>query len=141
MPNEIQLKPTSGAFTLAFGGTAAGASVASSLITNSGNNPAANIFVKIRSGSSAPAANTVYRIRLKRSNGTIADTNANAPVLGVIVVTNDASTDFSKSFSTSALGPLGSSWGIIAENATDQTVDATDGNHDFDYEYLIPEVQ
>mgnify|MGYP000722360422 CR=1 FL=1 len=141
MPNEIQAKTTSGSFTISFGGTTAAASVESSLLSNANKAPAALIFVTIRSGASAPTAGGVYRIYLMRSDGTTQDNITNANIIGTIVVTNNATTDFKKSFSTDTLGPLGDSWGIIVENDTDQTVDATDGNHDFTFQYVVPEVQ
>lgn len=152
MANEIRTKDIASAgFTITLASLAAGSSRQSTLITNSNDYPAALVFMQISSGGVAPTAGKTYEIYLLRSDGTIADdaagasdaaiTIVNAPLLGTIVVTNATDTKFYGVFDTAPLGPLGPTWGIAVKNNTDQALDATEGDHDKNYVYYVPEIQ
>ena len=152
MANQIQLDDSSpAAATITLGSLANGAGRQSKLITNSDDSPAALIYVKLTSGSSAPTVGTCYKIYLIRSDGTVADDGAgaddaafsplNSPLLGCIVVTANANTAFYGVFDTRFLGALGPSWGIAVYNATGQALHATEANHAVRYVLYRPEVQ
>ena len=152
MANEIQDKLASPAnFTLTLASLASGAARQSTLVSNSGKQPRALVFIQIESGAAAPAAGKLYEVYLIRSNGTIADDNAgasdaaitieNAKLLDTLVVTNTANKKFYAVMDTAPLGPLGASWGIAVKNATDQSLNGTEGNHGYSYTYDIPEIQ
>jgi hypothetical protein len=65
----------------------------------------------------------------------------NAPLLGTIVLTNNANKNFYGVFDTRPLGPLGPEWGIAVKNSSGQALNATEGNHYKGYVYIVPEVQ
>jgi hypothetical protein len=134
----------SAAFTITLASLANATAQQSSMIDNSSNlYSSANIFVKITSGSSAPTAGSVYSVYLLRrddhASPNISEDSAggsdaaitieNATPLGVIIVTASANKAFIGVFSTTALGPLGKSWGIAIKNNSGQTIHATEGNH------------
>lgn len=136
-------------------GLAAGAARQSTMIANSSNYPSATVYLRIKSGASAPTAGTVYEVYLLRgddasSSGYRTDnagasdaaiTIENAQLLGTIVVTNTANKNFYGEFHTGFLGPLGPEWGIAIKNATNQAVSTTEGDHLKEYNYFVPEVQ
>jgi hypothetical protein len=123
----------------------------STLVTNSGNYPAALIGYKITSGSTAPTAGAAYLIYLIRDIGSVADDGAgasdaaitieNAPLIGTIVVTNNANKAFYGIFDTAPLGPLGPTWGTAVKNESGQALNSTEGNHLKKYVYYNPQVQ
>ncbi len=121
----------------------------SGMISNSNGRHGALITVALRSGTAAPTGGSKYRVHLIRSNESNADDNAsesdanlaieNAPLLGELEVTADASKTFSKTFDTWPLGPLGPSWGIAIVNGTDQALHATGSSVTF--QAYVPEAQ
>ncbi len=153
--SEIQTKPDSYAamtITLASLATSAvGVGRQSTLLTNSSKRPAALVSVKMTSGAVAPTAGATYDVFLIRSDGTVADDGAgasdagltveNAEPLGSIVLTATTAKTFRKVFDTTALGPLGPTWGIAIVNRSGQTVSTTAGDHSVGYTYLVPEAQ
>lgn len=152
MANEISTKDIASAgFTITLASLADASARQSTMVTNSSNYPAALIHLQISSGGVAPTVGAVYEIYLLRSDGTIADDAAgasdaaitieNAPLLGTIVVTATADKKFYGVFDTAPLGPLGNSWGIAVKNESGQALDATEGDHDKNYVYYVPEVQ
>ena len=152
MTNEIRTKDIASAgFTITLASLANAAARQSTLLTNSSDYPAAIVHLKVSSGTNAPTAGTVYEVYLLRSDGAIADdaagasdaaiTIVNAPLLGTIVVTANANTAFYGVFDTAPLGPLGNSWGIAIKNSSGQALHGTEGNHDYNYVYYVPEVQ
>jgi hypothetical protein len=152
MANEIRTKDIASAgFTITLAALANAAARQSTLLSNSNDYPAALIFLKISSNASAPTAGAVYQVYLLRSDGTIADDAAgasdaaitieNAPLLGTIVVTATANKAFYGVFDTAPLGPLGPTWGIAVKNSSGQALHGTEGNHDYNYVYYVPEVQ
>jgi len=153
MANEIQTKLDAFAnFTITLASLASGAARQSTIITNPNRRPAALINLRINSGN-APSAGTIYELYLIRSdnittyrtdNAGAADaaiTIVNAQLLGTIVVTNNANTNFYGDFDTSPLGPLGPAWGIAVKNSTDQALNAAEGNHVKEYATYLPEIQ
>ena len=157
MANEIQTKTAPAAtFTITLASLDAGMARQSTLIDNSTSQAhGAIVYVKITSGAIAPTAGRAYEVYLIRSSkdattpirddgaGTTdaAITIENAPLLGTIVVTNNASKAFYGVFDTGSLGPLGPEWGIAVKNNTDQGLDATAANHVCQYVTYLPEVQ
>lgn len=158
MANEIQTKVSAkAAFTITLASLATAASRQSTMINNSGNKPAAIIFFRIESNGSAPTAGTAYEIYLLRgddaSSSTFRTDNAgasdaaitieNAKLIGTIVVTATTNKNFYGEFDTNqpGIGPLGVEWGIAVRNITGQSLNATEGNHLYEYSYYIPEVQ
>ena len=152
MANEIRTKDVAeAAFTTTTASLAAAAGRSSAAITNSNDQPAALISVKVTSGGSAPTAGGCYTVYLLRDLGTLADdgwggtdaafTPVNAPIIGTIVVTNDAATAFYGIFDTAPFGPLGPTFGIAIVNNTDQAISTTEGDHVEYYNYYVPEVQ
>lgn len=152
MANEIRTKDIASAgFTITLASLATGSARQSTLVTNSNDYPAALVHLKITSGAVAPTAGTVYEVYLLRSDGTLADDAAgasdaaitieNAPMLGTIVVTATTAKAFYGVFDSAPLGPLGSSWGIAVKNSSGQALSATEGDHDYNYVYYVPEVQ
>jgi len=119
----------------------------SDMIENYEDYPAVWISVLIKSGT-APSAGRVYKVYLLRDTGNVADDNAggsdaaitieNAPLLGVIGVTNTANKNFYGIFYTGTkdIGPLGHRWGIAIKNDTDQALNAS--GHYAGYTYAIP---
>lgn len=153
MPNEIRTKLDAVAnFTITLAALASGAARQSTMIANANNRGAALIFLKLQSGN-APAAGTIYEVYLLRadSGGTYrsdgagaadaAITIVNAQIMGTIVVTNNANTNFYGDFDTAPLGPLGFTWGIAVKNSTDQALNAAEGNHLKEYATYLPEIQ
>lgn len=152
MANPIYTKDVaSAAFTITLASLANAAARQSTLVSNSTDYPAALIYIRIKSGAAAPTAGSVYEIYLIRSDGTIADDAAgasdaaitieNAPLLGTIITTATTAKNFYGVFDTSALGPLGSSWGIAVKNSSGNALSSTEGDHYYKYAYYYPEVQ
>lgn len=154
MANEIRTKPiTKANFTITLASLADASARQSTLVTNSSNYPGAIIYLKIKSGASAPTAGTCYEVYLIRADETptLADDGAgatdaaitieNANFLGAIVVTATTAKNFYGVFDTGSLGPLGPKWGIAVKNTTGNALDATEGNHAYEYVYYVPEVQ
>ena len=139
------------AFTITLASLANGSARQSTLISNTVAYPEALIGVRIKSGAAAPTVGTVYEIYLLRSDGTVADDNAgasdaaitieNASLLGTLIVTATANKSFYGVFSTRALGPLGSTWGIAIKNSSAQTISTTEADHAAGYSYVIPDIQ
>jgi len=154
MANEIITKDIAEAsFTITMApsgvGLANGSGRSSASVSNSNDYPAALVSINIMSGLVAPTAGYGYFIYLLRDTGTVADdgwggsdasyTHVNAPLLGSIIVTANASTDFAKVFDTAPLGPLGPTWGIAIVNSSGQSIHSTEANHDTYYNYYVPE--
>jgi hypothetical protein len=152
MPNEIQLKNlTQASFTITLGSLASATSRQSTMIDNSTTQyPGALVYAQIKSGT-APTSGTVYEVFLIRGDASAthrtdnagasdaAITIENAPLLGVIVVTNSANKIFYGEFDTSFLGALGAEWGIAVRNSSGQTLNAS--GHQVVYTPYIPEIQ
>jgi len=138
-------------FGITLNSLAAAAGRQSDMISNVEDWPAALISIRIKSGSSAPAAGRAYKIYLIRGTGTIRDDGAgasdaaitieNAPLLGNIIVTNSAAKNFYGIFYTGekGIGPLGPEWGIAVKNDTDQAISTTEADHFAGYTYIVPE--
>lgn len=152
MANEIRNKPiTAAAFTITLASLANAAGRQSTILSNSNNYPAALIYLRIKSGAVAPTAGNSYDVYLIRSDGTIRDDAAgssnaaitieNAILLDTIVVTATTAKNFYKTIDTSPAGPLGREWGIAIVNNSGQALSATEGDHYYNYEYYVPEVQ
>lgn len=150
--SEIRTKLDSGAaFTITLASLANATARQSTLLSNSSNRPAALVYVRIKSGGSAPTAASVYEVFLLRSDGTVADDAAgasdaaitieNAPLLGTIVVTANTAKNFYGIFDTAPLGPLGATWGIAIRNKSGQTISTTEADHAARYTYYVPEAQ
>ncbi len=153
MANEIRTKQDAVAnFTITLAGLAAGSARQSSIVSNPNRRPAALVYLIIQSGN-APAAGTIYEVYLLRGDGVpayrtdgagavdAAITIVNAQLMGTIVVTNNANTNFYGDFDTSPLGPLGFQWGIAVRNSTDQPLNAVEANHVKEYSMYLPEIQ
>jgi hypothetical protein len=153
MANEIQTKLDAWAnFTITLAALAAGSARQSTIIANPNKRPAALVNLRIQSGN-APSAGTIYEIYLLRGDGIptyrtdgagaadAAITIGNAQLMGTIVVTNNANTNFYGDFDTAPLGPLGTQWGIAVKNSTDQPMNAAEGNHIKEYATYLPEIQ
>lgn len=153
MANEIRTKfDAVSTFTITLAALAAGSARQSTIVANANNRGAAVIYLKIQSGN-APAGGTIYELYLLRDDGITtlrtdnagaadaAITIANAQLIGTLVVTNNANTDFTGDFDTSPLGPLGPKWGIAIKNSTDQPMNAAEGNHVKEFAYYLPEIQ
>lgn len=157
MANEIKTKNIAKAtFTITLASLANGSARQSTLVDNSSNDyPAALIFLKIKSGGTAPTAGKVYEVYLIRGNdpsssdyrsdgagaSDAAITIENAVLLGAIVVTNTANKVFYGEFDTAFCGPLGQEWGIAIKNNSGQALHGTEGDHYKGYAYYVPEVQ
>lgn len=157
MANEIRTKNIAKAtFTLTLASLANGSARQSTIIDNSSNDyPAALIYLKIKSGGTAPTAGKVYEVYLIRGNdpsssdyrsdgagaSDAAITIENAVLLGAIVVTNTANKVFYGEFDTAPFGPLGPEWGIAIKNNSGQALHATEGDHYKGYSYYVSEVQ
>ena len=150
MANEIRTKDVAeAAFTITINGLADGAGRWSTAVTNTNDQPAALVSVRIYTSADAPDVGSAYTVYLLRDLGTIAVdewsgsdaayTPGNAPILGTVVVTADATTYFSACFDTAPLGPLGPTFGIGIWNASGQTSNAA--NCTAFYNYYVPEVQ
>lgn len=153
MANEIRTKfDAVSTFTITLAGLAAGSARQSTILANANNRAAAVIYLKIQSGN-APAAGTIYELYLIRDDGvtTLRTDNAgaadaaitiqNAQLIGTLVVTNNANTNFTGDFDTSPLGPLGPKWGIAVKNSTDQPINAVEANSVKEFAYYLPEIQ
>ena len=156
MANEIRTKPiTKDTFTLTLASLADGSGRQSTMENNSSNFPAVLIYLEIVSGAAAPTLGTVYEIYLLRGDDAststyrtdgagasdAAITLSNAPLLGVITVTNDAATSFYGDFDTASHGPLGPEWGITVVNESGQALSTTEADHFKGFVYYVPEVQ
>lgn len=155
MPNAIYTKTVARAtmtITLASLANSSTAGRQSTMVSNSTCYPAALVFVKLRTGASAPTAGSVIEVFLLRSDGATRTDGAgasdaaltieNAPLLGVVLVsTNTTAKDLYAEFDTAVLGPLGDSWGIAIRNQSGTTLDSTAGNFIVAYQYYYPEVQ
>jgi hypothetical protein len=154
MANEIRTKFDAVAnFTCSIAGLGIGLSRQSTIVANPDSRGAALIYLRIESGATAPAVGSVYECYLLRDDGVTnyrtdnagandaSITITNAQLIGTIVVTNNANTNFYGDFDTAPLGPLGPKWGIAIRNSTDQTINATEANHLKEYAYYLPEVQ
>jgi hypothetical protein len=155
--NEIKTKNIAKAtFTITLASLANGSARQSTLVDNSSNDyPAALIFLKIKSGGTAPTAGKVYEVYLIRGNdpsssdyrsdgagaSDAAITIENAVLLGAIVVTNTANKVFYGEFDTAFCGPLGPEWGIAIKNNSGQALHGTEGDHYKGSAYYVPEVQ
>jgi hypothetical protein len=153
MANEIRTKfDAVGTFTITLSGLASAAARQSSMVANPTNRGAAVVYLIIESAN-APAAGTIYEVYLLRDDGVTtyrtdgagaadaAIVIGNAQLLGTMVVTNNANTNFYGDFDTAPLGPLGPKWGIAIRNQTDQAVNATEANHLKEFAYYLPEIQ
>jgi len=132
--------------------SAAGVGRQSTTIDNSTvRAPRALVFVKVTVGTT-PTANTLVRIYLIRSDGTITDDGAgasdaaltviNSPLLGTILVPAATSdTAYYGVFDTYDVGPLGPTWGVAVVQNTAVNLNATGGNHAIRYLTDIPEIQ
>lgn len=153
MPSEIRLKPLAKqTFTITLASLSNGSARQSTMINNTDNYPMAMVYLKIRSGATAPSANGTYEVYLIRSNDTsspeyrsdgagasdAAITIENAELIGTIVVTANANKDFYGEFLAQNLGPQ---WGIAIRNNSGQALNATESNHYKGYVYLVPEAQ
>lgn len=150
MANEIQTKLDAWTdFTITLASLASAAGRQSTIVTNTNKRPAALVLVRISPGT-APTAGTVYEIYLLRGDGTnrtdlagasdAALSPVNAQLLGVLV-NPGSTTDVEDVFDTAPLGPLGTEWGILVKNATNQALDGTEGNHIKKYATYLPEIQ
>lgn len=126
----------------------------STMVANTNARPAALVYLRIRSGATAPTAGSIYEIYLLRGDGNAtpyrtdgagaadaAITIENAALLGTIVVTNTTNKDFFGEFDTAPLGPLGTEWGIAVKNVSGQSLNATEANHLKRFVTYVPEVQ
>lgn len=153
MTNEIRIKDiTEASFSIALQSLADGSGRSSASISNSNDYPAALISLRIRSGGTAPTADTSYLVYLLRDTGTLASdgwggtdaafTPLNAKLLDTIKVTANINTDFyGVDIDTSDFGPLGPTWGIAIQNESGQALNGTEANHIKKYIYYVPEVQ
>jgi hypothetical protein len=154
MANEIRTKLDAWAnFTITLAALGAGSGRQSTIIANPNKRPAALVNLRIQSGGGAPAAGTIYEIYLLRGDGIptyrtdgagaadAAITIVNAQLMGTIVVTNNANTNFYGDFDTAPLGPLGTEWGIAVKNSTDQAASNVEANHVKEYATYLPEIQ
>jgi len=153
MANEIRTKLDAWAnFTITLAALASGGARQSSIVANSNKRQAALINLIIQSGN-APAAGTIYEVYLLRGDGVptyrtdgagavdAAIVVLNAQLLGTIVVTNNANTNFYGDYDTAPLGPLGTQFGIAIKNGTDQPMNAAEANHVKEYALYLPEIQ
>lgn len=152
MANSILTKlDARSAFTITVDSLAAGSARQSTLIDNTSlNRPGAIVTVCLESGT-APTAGKTYDIYLIRKDGTSATDSAgasdaaitivNAQLLGSIVVTASANSNFIAEFDTAPLGPLGGTWGIAVKNSTDQSLHAATSTSVVSYQTYYPEVQ
>jgi hypothetical protein len=154
MANEIRTKfDAVQTFTMTLAGMATNVSRQSTIVSNPNSRGAALIYLRIQSGANSPTAGTVYETYLIRDDGVTnyrtdgaGTTDAaivivNAQLLGTMVVFASANQNFWGDFDTAPLGPLGPKWGIAVKNATDQSLNGTEGNHIKEYAYYLPEVQ
>lgn len=135
---------------------ATGAGRWSDAITNSNARPGALVFVRIKSGGSAPTVDTTYDVYLLRRDKSSSPTYGtdgwagsdaaatrvkSAKWIGSVVVTANTATEFDGEFDTGLAGPLGEVWGIAVVNNTGQTTDTTAGNHVVTYRTYYAEAQ
>lgn len=155
MANEVRMKFDSKQnFTISLASLADQNGRQSTMVNNTTHRPGAIVYLRIKSGTSAPSNATVYAVYLLRGDDTsptyrtdnagasdAAITIENAQLLGHIVVTDDASKNFYGEFDTAALGPLGPQWGIAVVNESGAALSSTEGDHYKAYAYYVPEVQ
>lgn len=157
MASEIRTKivATKQTFTMTLASLADGSGRQSTMINNSNNYPAAMVYLKIKSGGSAPTAGKVYEVYLLRGDDAssssyrtdgagasdAAITIENAQLLGTIVCTANTAKNFYGEFDTAPLGPLGPEWGIAIKNASGNAISSTEGDHLKEYAYYVPEAQ
>ena len=135
MAHEIQW-PLDGwsSFTITVNSLGSNAARQSTLLTNTLNRPRALVFPRIQSGT-APTAGTIYECFMLRGDGTnrtdragasdAAFTYFNAQLLGTIANTDGAANVFYQDiFDTAPMGLLGSEWGVVIRNSTNQTLNA-----------------
>jgi hypothetical protein len=109
--------------------------------------PAANVAYLIESGAGAPTAGGIYEIFLFRREDTttaagtscVADDAAgtadaaitilNSQLIGTLVVTASATTNFFGVFTTANLGVIGPAWGTSVRNSSGGGLNNTEGNH------------
>lgn len=157
MANAIKTKTTAKAnFTITLASLANNSSRQSTMIDNSSDNYGrAIVYLRIKSGASAPSAGSVYEVYLIRGDDPASSTyrtdNAgasdaaitieNATLIGAIVVTANANKNFYGEFSTKELGALGPEWGIAIKNLSGQTVSSTGSDFLAEYVYVYDEIQ
>lgn len=127
----------------------------STMVANSSNRLGAVVYLRIKSGGSAPTAGTTYDVYLLRgddaSSSTFRTDNAgasdaaitieNAALLGSIVLTATTAKNFYGEWDTAPLGPLGPEWGIAVLNRSGQALSATEGDHLKEFVTYYDEVQ
>lgn len=156
MANAILTKTaTKATFTCTLASLASGSARQSTMINNSGNYPAAIVYLKIKSSGTGPTVGLTYDVYLLRGDDASSSTYRtdgagasdaaitieNAKILGSIVVTNTANKVFYGEFDTFPLGPLGPEWGIAIKNSSGQALNATEGDHFKGYVTYFPEIQ
>lgn len=155
MASELRIKTdASAAFTITLASLADGSARQSDMIDNTTNRQGALVYLRIKSGASAPTAGTVYEVYLLRGDAAtpnVTDDGAgetdaaitieNAQLLGAIKVTNDAAKNFYGVFDTWPLGPLGPTWGIAVRNKSGQALSATEADHVKRYTSYVVEAQ
>jgi len=112
-----------------------------------------HVYVRVKSGSSAPTANALYKVYLLRednhateytsegiiiSDSAVSTEPSNAQLVGAIVVTATANKDFYTDFMIHDPGP---SWGLVLWNASGQTISSTETDTFIHYQTVTPEVQ
>lgn len=155
MPAEIlsKFKPLV-TNVISLGSLANGAGRIGDVIDNTATRaPMAQVFLRTRTGASAPTVNTPIKLYLiRRSNGAtdIADSAlgevdaavttepVNAELIGSIVVTAATATTYEKSFLVYDLPPK---YSIVVWNAIGQALDATAGNHILQIIPIVMEAQ
>ncbi|MBI3319735.1 MAG: hypothetical protein HYZ89_04025 [Candidatus Omnitrophica bacterium] len=156
MANEIRRKFDAKAnVTLTAASLANGSARQSTMLANSTNRPAAMVYIKLKSGATAPTAGQTYDVYLLRgddaaSSGYRSDgagasdaaiTIENAQLLGTIVMTATANKNFYGEFDTAPLGPLGPEWGIAIKNNSGQALSSTEADHVKESAYYVDEIQ
>lgn len=152
MANEIRTKLDAWTgFTITLASLAAAAGRSSASVANTTLRPATLVNLRI-SPNAAPTAGTIYEVFLLRTNGTstqgtdlwgetdAAFTPVNAPLLGTLI-NPGSTTDVEDIFDSAPLGPIGTEFGIAVRNSTNQSLDATEGNHIKQYALYLPEIQ
>ncbi len=156
MANEIKDKfAASSALTITVASLADGGGRQSTLVDNSTNRyQDLLVYVKLKTGATAPTANSVCEVYLLRSDkdattehvsdgagaSDAALTALNAALVGVVRVRSSPSAGdvLYGEFLVHRPGPK---WGIAVVNRTGQALDSTGSNHWVRYVGLNPEVQ
>jgi len=153
MANEIRIKQDAWTtLTMTLAALATGSGRQSTVVTNTNLRWAMILDMKIRSGAVAPTADSSYEIYFGRGDGAgnrddnagaadAAFTPLNVALLGTLVVTASANTDFQKFFDTGGLGKIGTEFFIAVRNSSGQSLNGTEGNHRKAYSLYLPEVQ